>query len=379
MKVIYKKIIETMGNKLLLVLLSALIMVSCSTTSYIGGPSSVAPASQVLSLSEGSVVYGLPRTVFTVRVKMERTVEIPGPYADYAADLLGLTNAIKSDREYWSIVGVTVNSHEEIDPSELYVLETNGAMSTNVLSLKDEGLVLDLNPESNTSTKGMSMDTEIDANRFMSYDLGSDEYYITQVDTAYRKINIDSTFINVPYVVEKKKQLSVAQLAEKAAKRLIDIREGKIMILTGEAEVFPQSDAAIKELTQLEEDYTELFIGKRFTETRYYTYSFIPDKDMSGKPETLFNFSELTGISEGKTTTGSPVQISLVPEKKLQDVTILNRNSSSSASANNVYYRIPDVVNVKVLLDGDQLYSSRKLIYQFGEMVQLPSNYIIGK
>ena len=368
-----------MRNNLLLILLATLFTTSCAPSNNMSGTSSVAPASQVLSLNEGSVVYGLPRTVFTVRLKMERVVEIPGPYANYASDLLGLTNVIKSEKEYWSIVGATVSSHEEIDPSELYVMETNGNMSSNVLTLKKEGLILDLNPESNNTLKINSMDSEIDVNNFVSYDLGSDEYYMTQVDTAYRKISIDSTFINVPYVVEKRRQLSTAQLAENAAKRLIEIREGKIMILTGEAEVFPQSDAAIKELSKLEQDYTELFVGKRSKEIRYYTFNFIPDKDMSGKPLTLFNFSELTGVNESGSTMGSPVQIFLVPEQKMKDVTILNRNSTSTTVANGVYYRIPDVVNVKLTFDGEQLYNSRKLIYQFGEMVQLPSNYLIGK
>ena len=68
---------------------------------------------------------------------------------------------------------------------------------------------------------------------------------MVQSDTAYKRISIDSSFVRVPYVVEKKKRLTIDQLAERAAKRLMEMREGKHLILTGEANVFPQSDAAI--------------------------------------------------------------------------------------------------------------------------------------
>jgi hypothetical protein len=39
-------------------------------------------------------------------------------------------------------------------------------------------------------------------------------------------------------------KLTTEQLAERAAKRLMDLREGKFMVLIGEANVFPQDVAA---------------------------------------------------------------------------------------------------------------------------------------
>ena len=63
----------------------------------------------------------------------------------------------------------------------------------------------------------------------------------------------------VPYIVEKKKKLTIDLLAEKAAKRLMEMRDGKHLILTGEATVFPQSDAAINEINQLEKLYRTFY------------------------------------------------------------------------------------------------------------------------
>ncbi len=86
-------------------------------------------------------------TVFTIRIGMEREIEIPGPYAKYAEMLLGLENAIQAENESWRISSVSVSSHQEADPSEFYVIEADAILPSNVLSLKREGFILDLNPE----------------------------------------------------------------------------------------------------------------------------------------------------------------------------------------------------------------------------------------
>ena len=70
--------------------------------------------------------------------------------------------------------------------------------------------------------------------------------------------------------MEKIKKFSPEELAERAAKRLMELREGKFMVLTGEANVFPQNEAAINELNRMEQEYSELFTGKVISEIRSY-------------------------------------------------------------------------------------------------------------
>ena len=82
--------------------------------------------------------------------------------------------------------------------------------------------------------------------------MGSDEYYMVTRDTAYRVVEIDTAFIKIPYLVEKKKQLGIDQLAENAAKALLELRDGKQMILSGEANVFPQDASPINEINRME-------------------------------------------------------------------------------------------------------------------------------
>jgi hypothetical protein len=353
-----------------------LIFIACSPAQQmVESKGNVTPLNTPGAMRDGSIVYGLPRTVFTVVARIERTVEKPGPYAQYAEALLGLTDVIKNENESWSIETVTLKSHDELDPSEYYVISSTNLFQTNVLALKKEGLILDLNPEIFKQDRKPGIAEESGNLHSGNYDLGSDEYFQTQRDTAYKRMNIDSSFVRVPYIVEKQKKLSVDQLAEKAAKRLMELRDGKHLILTGEATVFPQSDAAINEINRMEKAYTELFTGKTFRETLTFTYELIPQKAMVGKPVELFLFSEARGPVSG--SGGKAVTMEFIPEKKTKDLVFSGK--SEEKKYDKLFYRVPDVVGIKINLGSEKLYDSRKLIYQFGETIQLPANYIIGK
>jgi hypothetical protein len=363
-------------------LIVALMAFSCSSTKKMDEPQKVIlPLSDPAVLREGSIVYGLPRTVFTFTVEFERTIEKPGPYARYASDLLGLDKVITEENESWVIEGISVNSHEELDPSEFYVIESNSLFQTNVLSLTKEGLILDLNPESLNSSGNIRLTNEQDLNQLSTKDLGSDEYYMVQSDTAYKRLSIDSSFVRVPYVVEKKKRLTTDQLAERAAKRLMEMREGKHLILTGEANVFPQSDAAIMEINRLEKEYMELFTGKTIKQKVSYSYNIIPNRDNDNKQIVLFQFSELTGPLNGNGKGGTPVTLEIVPEQKTKDLAIIKKQQVEPLAPifDKLYYRVPDMVNLKVSMGPDVYLNTRKLVFQFGEVIQLPANYIIGK
>ncbi|HEX2920945.1 MAG TPA: DUF4831 family protein [Bacteroidales bacterium] len=367
--------------KIFTIFVLSLILASC----YSGrkaNDATVSPLSEKTSVKNGSVIYGLPRTVFNIVVETQRTIEIPGPYAKYSGVLLGLDNVIENQNEYWEITGVKVESIQEIDPSELYVIEASSIFETNVLDLRSEGLILDINPDHYNSMGNQEGIESSEGGRFISSDLGSDEYFVIQRDTAFRRVNVDSTFIRIPYIVEKRKQLPDEQLAERAAKRLMEMREGEHFILTGESNVFPQNESVINEMNRLEKEYTELFAGKTIREKRTFTFQVIPEVNSAGKPVKLFQFSELTGPVAENQTTGEPVMITLTPEKKTKELSIIRSAKTEDKEVNTadkLFYRVPDVANLKIILGDEVLFNSRRLVYQYGEIIQLPSNFVIGK
>ena len=161
----------------------------------------------------------------------------------------------------------------------------------------------------------------------------------------------------------------------------MDLRDGKLLILTGEANVFPQSDAAINEMNRLEKEYTELFTGKYLRERRTFTYHMEPQKELAGKPFTLFRFSEVTGPENVSSKNGTAVTVTLIPEKKTKALTLISKEEPDPLSpvTDKLFYRVPDIVYISVTMGNETLYNSRKFVYQFGEVMQLPSNYILGK
>lgn len=353
-----------------------LAFASCGSTRKVSDIS-VSPLSGK-SVGRGSIIYGLPRTVFNVVVSMERTIEIPGPYWRYASDLLGLTNVIQNYNEIWTLDGVKVESSEELDPSHYYVIEGSSVAGSNLLAIRREGLILDINPEIYYSSGNAGLTETNETGKFIQSDLGSDEYFSIQRDTAYKRVNVDSTFIRLPYVVEKMKKLPDAQLAERAAKRLMEMRDGKHLILTGEANVFPQSEAVINEMNRMERQYTELFTGKTIRQKRTFTFQVIPTADMNGKAVKLFSFSEATGVSDQQG--GEPVIVTLTGEKKTSALSGVNFETSEKDDEQSgyLYYRVPDVVNMKIALGNDILFNSRRLVYQYGEIIRLPGGIILG-
>jgi hypothetical protein len=355
---------------------------SCGSSKQLSDLKSViTPLSGKINVSEGSIVYGLPLTVLDIDITAERVVEKPGPYSRYAEELLGLTDIIKAESEHWTIKQVTIKTHEELDPSEYYIIGGNTLFQTNVLALKKVGLIMDLNPEIYNSGMNNNQSGDTDNKHMRIIDLGADEYFQDRKDTIYKVVSVDTAFIKIPYLVEKKQKLTIDQLAEKAAVRLMEMRDGKHMILTGETNIFPQNSAAIEEMNRIEKDYTDLFAGKVGSERRSFTYQIIPSKDLAGKQVTVCSFSEIAGPIPLTDKSGIPLIIEFIPELKTKPLNLISKGKpeSSSQRADRLYYRTPDVVTIKASFENKVLSTSRKLIYQFGDVVQLPSNYIIGK
>jgi hypothetical protein len=373
-----KKIIPVLTVVIVLFLLT-----SCASKKAMHEPvTTVRSLGEMNSVTDGSLIYALPMTVFRISVEMERTIEEPGPYARYASEMLGLKNVITNESEYWSIKSVSINNYDEVDPSEFYVIESNAIMQTNALALKKAGLVLDINPGVYGRDKSEVAGEESNLTGLEFQDLGANEYFITQRDTAYRLTKYDSVFIKIPYLVEKKKPLTLEQLADKAAKTLLELRDGIHLILTGEANVFPQSYASIDEINRLEKEYLALFAGKTLKEKKILNLTFIPEKDMEGKPVVLFSFSDLTGPAGNESASADSVTITLESAKKTRDITYIEKPKTDDEQVMNydkLYYRMPEVVVTTIRLGNEKMYESRKMIYQFGNIIQLPANYIIGK
>ena len=361
------------------------VMMAAGCSIYRGETASdtmVLPLGDNVTVTDGSLVYALPMTLLEFEVIAAKRIEIPGHYAAWAGEMVGLDRVITSENESWSISDVRLSTLEELDPSQFYIIQGTTLMQTNMLALRKSGLVLDINPDVYAGSVHSHVQDGAEYSGLLFPDRGAYEYVATKTDTAYRLVKADTAFIRVPYLVQKKKGMTVEEEAREAADRLLELREGRHMILTGETNIFPQDGAAIAEINRLEREYTALFAGKSWTERKSFRFWVTPDLSMAGKQNVLFTFSEVSGFGSADGSGGEPVIMEITPSGKTRELNLVVRPVTSQkelALSDKLYYRVPDVAEITVSLDGEKLCTARKLIYQFGNTVVLPANFIIGR
>ena len=342
-----------------------------------GGDMSILPMGDTLKLFDGTTLYALPRTVIDIEVIMDRKVSIPGPYSRYAKDMLGIADAITVAGEEWSLREVRVSTHDEADPAQLYVIGSSSLMQSNALQLRRWGLTVDPGFLNASVIERSGNDSEQSGS---ITNMGSDKYYNIVRDTAFRVVNIDSGFVRIPYLVERKVQLSLEQQADRAAKLLLELRDGKHMILTGETNVFPQDRAAIDEINRLDAEYTALFAGKRYMERRSFRYHVIPVAGSQESPFVICKWSPSRGVLPSDSADGSELFIDLKKEAGDNIFRIVDETGNGNSQKQpGLYYRMPQVTTFNIQSQGKVFNSGRMMVYQFGQVLQLPSNIIIGK
>jgi hypothetical protein len=146
---IMNKIMFRMKNLIssLTVLVASALLFSCVPKKSLVQPvTKVYAMSDTAGVTDGSLLYALPMTVFNITVEFRNTIEKPGPYAKYASEMLGIKDVITHERETWAISRISVRSSEELDPSEFYIIEASAIVQTNAFSLKRAGLIMNINP-----------------------------------------------------------------------------------------------------------------------------------------------------------------------------------------------------------------------------------------
>ncbi|MBA7536176.1 hypothetical protein ES705_28439 [subsurface metagenome] len=349
--------------------------------------STVTPLGDHMSISSGSIIYSLPQTTFHIEVTAKKTVYKQGPYFRYAEKYLGITEKFPESSVKWTINHINISSYEEIDPDHYYVIESDGFFETNALAMTKAGLILTPNPEiynkqstlnglvSERPTRLYFTDLSIRGNLKEKVQPVSD---VLQTDTAL--------FLQIPVFMKKEK---IPKTTEEKAREVADfinnLKTRRLELLGDPYDIYLDGggfEYIIEEMKRLEKKYTALFIGISYSEVYKASFGHTPDENIPGKPEVLFRFSDNMGILPATDITGRPVVIELNSERKtaalspiiIEPFVLQGEEKPPSVP---LYYRIPDVVEVRVV-DGRNILANKKaLVYQFGKVVNLPSNFLI--
>ena len=126
-----------------------------------GGPKSVietVPVSLSSAELQTGYVYALPQTTFKVTVDVVKTRTIRGPYYRFAEKYLSIRNAPDRNSTSWRIERINLESVEEADPDQRYLVrQVSGQQDlSTLLELGQQGLVYDFNVGRYLETRSFS-------------------------------------------------------------------------------------------------------------------------------------------------------------------------------------------------------------------------------
>ena len=273
-----------------IVFLSLVFLVSCKSSSE----TRVTKIENVNTLSEGGVIYALPRTNLKFTIEASRTDIIPGPYCEYAEKYMGLENVPEEKISIWEITNIKVNTFNDLDPEQYYLLEPSGKLNFDFNKLIESGHILPVNKSVEDNFENEFYGIKNVNNEIVYTDLSVSKYVGKEKVTFYKKVQRDSLFVKVPVTQTQSIYKSFEDKAEEAADFIFMIREKRFELLTGMADYYPEGQslkAAIEELKRLEDEYLALFIGKSFASDYSASFGFTPTNKELSQPYILFRFN----------------------------------------------------------------------------------------
>ncbi|MDR1864178.1 MAG: DUF4831 family protein [Bacteroidales bacterium] len=315
---------------------------------------------------QSALVYGLPQTRLYFDVELVKTVIKKGPYAEYAAAMLGLQDVPAKDSESWQISYIRISDKQEVDNKQLYALSFIDYPYNidRLLRFTEDGLLLDISADHvliNSRRAGKSNDDIRFPNTVVK------NIVTERVDTVYQTVLTDTSFVRIPVLQRKVLGKTTEEQAREAANQIFDIRQGRLDVIKGNIDHSPDGSAMkliLDAFNTQEEQLLSLFNGVKVENRYVYTYSALPAGP--GVTTPLFYFSDKTGIVKKNTPGAGEVWY------KVGEATVQNSAKTQHQASNIIYYRIPQIVEISTGLDGTVKSSKQARIYQFGNIVSFP-------
>ena len=351
-------------------LAGSLLLFGCS------GPKSVietVPVGASGSELQAGYVYALPQTTFKVTVDLVKTRTIRGPYYRFAEKYLSIRDAPDRNSTSWRIDRINLKSMEEADPDQMYMVrQVSGEQDLSTLmKLSQQGLIYDFNMGRYQETRRFMAATGDKNERFVYTDLTERPNIVMSIDTSYKSIKMDSTFVKVPVTSRQLIVKTIDEKAQEAAKVLLKIRRKRVNVLTGKGEI-PVSDAGIQRLDELEEEYLALFIGKDIEERKRFTLYVTPSTGEVFEHQELFEFSTSQGILSQHMDNSAVVSLTIQRQREVERLNNYGLGEQLPMQTNALYYRVPDRAEVQISIGDDILLMERVGVYQYGTILSMP-------
>lgn len=309
-------------------------------------------AKNVTPGQQNGLYYSLPQTLLKLDFIIEEAQLIEGPLSDYASNYFEMEDIVEYESTEYTLLDVKMTTVASPDPHALFFVTMTGARGGSKLQF-------DVLPNGIIRSVGV----------------GNDEVTVCPQPVAQEQSNCCEEDVDrEEFISLMSAGKTNAMLAKEVADKIMEIRKSKFYLISGDVEMASDPvtfNAMYKKLDALEKEYTSLLLGKRVTKKVVKTVYVIPSKEMP--TQTVAKFSETEGLTEGKNGTGSLIIVQTLP---LNTTAAINTVSQSAVELmtyeNKVFYRIPEMANVKVSCEGETLLEDRVVVSQLGALLTAP-------
>ena len=319
---------------------------------------------------EGFITYSLPSTVISLTVEAIQENFHAGPYARYAEKYLGI-KVRQSDESKYQLSSVKITPYVEADHTRRYTFNVKkGYVEADFLELSASGLV---------SFAGASYSEKPEWRFPVKEDAdfigkGVSSHLSSESTTLYRRDKKDAeakVAVKQSVLVEKTPEKKAAE----AARMILDLRDHRLKILTGDTDATYSGEAlgaAIEELARLEQEYLSLFVGYSETQVQKKTFEVIPQPGDT-QIYVAFRLSDNDGLVPADNLGGKPVIMELEPQT-FENIEVTEEQIKNDKKVVLAYYRIPAICSVRIMDGAELLLQSRIPVYQLGQESSLPVN-----
>ena len=287
------------------------------------------------------IVYTLPKTAIDVRATVTRSVEKPGPFAQFAQKYLGQSPTVTQERTVWKIENVDILPKGIADPEKKYAIQLKKENRT-AFYLNEEGMLVSINRAPAPAPTRPAPSPETAAKKEQ------------KLAAEYAQLYTETMLISS----------STRNMAEAAAQQIYLLREYRLDLLTGNSDEIPLGQSfeiLLREMDKREALLISLFLGTVETETLVEDIVIDPEN----KNSVAFRFSERKGILPADDLSGEPIYVSTEVKEVIEAPTD-SKGKVIAPASNALVYITPGKADVKVSYKGEALCQKEIPMAQLG-------------
>lgn len=310
-------------------------------------------AKNVTPGQQNGLYYSLPQTMLKLDFIIEEVQLEKGPLSDYASNYFEMEDVVDYATTEYQLLDVKMSTIASPDPNALFFVTMTGARGGSKMQF-------DVLPNGIIRSVGVGNDAEVAEQPRPAQE---------QPQCCREESGCEEGFVGLMTAGKTN-----AMLAKEVADKIAEIRKAKFYLISGDVETASNPEtfnAMYKKLDAMEKEYTSLLLGKRVAKKVVKTVYVIPNKEVL--TQSVAKFSESEGLTVGTGGIGSIITVQTLP---MNTTAAINAPSQSAVESmtyeNKVFYRIPEMANVKVSFESETLLEDRVVVNQLGALLMAP-------